>query len=201
MLCLSMVFLCGFAHGYLKNRIWKIIWIDPFQLLLCMMIYLIGMLIICYPSIVFISKLSCYACVSIDDHVLIWFLHRMITRNTILFEFILLLYMRVCYLIVYSVLYLFEWDIPMSMCAMHILYAHWFFSWFICWTLGAIMLICHFDSFWITWMTSVVIGSINSYVFICPICISLDFGRLVHVYLLCVNSHALFALFDPIYIW
>ena len=97
----SMEFLCDFAHGYLKNCIWKIIWIEPFQLLLCMIIYLIGMLTICYPSIVFISKLSCYACVSIDDHVLIWFLHRMITRNTILFEFILLLYMRVCYLIVY----------------------------------------------------------------------------------------------------
>ena len=142
MSCLRMAFLCGFAHGYLKNRIWKITWINPFQLLLCMMIYLIGMLIICYPSIVFISKLSCYACVSIDDHVLIWFLHRMITRNTILFEFILLLYMRVCYLIVYSVLYLLEWDIPMSMCAMHILYAHWFFPWFICWTLCAI--ICWF---------------------------------------------------------
>ena len=31
--------------------------------------------------------------------------------------------------------------------------------------------------------------------------VSLDFGRLVHAYLLCVNSHALFALFDPIYIW
>ena len=106
------------------------------------MIYLVGMLILCYPSIVFISKLSCYACVSIDDHVLIWFLHPMITRNTILFEFILLLYMRVCYLIVYSILYLLEWDIPMSMCAMHILYAHCFFSWFICWTLCAI--ICWF---------------------------------------------------------
>jgi len=107
-----------------------------------MIIYLVGMLILCYPSIVVIPKLSCYACVSIDDHVLIWFLHPMITRNTILFEFILLLYMRVCYLIVYSVLYLLEWDIPMSMCAMHILYAHCFFPWFICWTLCAI--ICWF---------------------------------------------------------
>ena len=107
-----------------------------------MTIYLVGMLILCYPSIVVIPKLSCYACVSIDDHVLIWFLHPMITRNTILFEFILLLYMRVCYLIVYSVLYLLEWDIPMSMCAMHILYAHCFFPWFICWTLCAI--ICWF---------------------------------------------------------
>ena len=165
-----------------------------------MMIYLIGMLIICYPSIVFISKLSCYACVSIDDHVLIWFLHPMITRNTILFEFILLLYMRVCYLIVYSVLYLLEWDIPMSMCAMHILYAHWFFFLVHMLNFGCYhMLICHFDSFWSTWMTSDVIGSINGYVVICPICISLDFGRLVHAYLLCVNSHALFALFDPIY--
>ena len=92
-----------------------------------MMIYLVGMLILCYPSIVVIPKLSWYACVSIDDHVLIWFLHPMITRNTILFEFILLLYMRVCYLIVYSFLYLLERDIPMSMCAMHILYAHFFF--------------------------------------------------------------------------
>ena len=45
-------------------------------------------------------------------------------------------------------------------------------------------------------MTSNVIGSINGDVVICPICISLDFGRLVHAYLLCVNSHALFALFD-----
>ena len=107
--------------------------------------------------------------------------------------------MVVCYLIVYSVLYLLEWDIPMSMCAMHILYAHWFslvhMLNFMCYH----MLICHFDSFWTTWMTSDVIGSINGYVFICPICISLDFGRLVHAYLLCVNSHALFALFDPIY--
>ena len=126
--CLHMALLCGFSHGYLQNHIRKIVWLKIFHLLLCMMIYLIGMLIICYPSIVFISKLSCYACVSIDDHVLIWFLHPMITRNTILFEFILLLYMRVCYLIVYSVLYLLEWDIPMSMCAMHILYAHCFFG-------------------------------------------------------------------------
>ena len=134
-----------------------------------------------------------------DDHVLIWFLHRMITRNTILFEFILLLYMRVCYLIVYSVLYLLEWDIPMSMCAMHILYAHWFslvhMLNFVCYH----VLISHFDLFWTTWMTSDVIGSINGYMFICQICISLDFGRLVHAYLLCVNLHALFTLFDPIY--
>ena len=116
-----------------------------------MIIYLVEMLILCYPSIVVIPKLSCYACVSIDDHVLIWFLHPMITQNTILFEFILLLYMRVCYLIVYSVLYLLEWDIPMSMGAMHILYAHCFFSLvhmlnFVCYH----MLICHFDSFWTT---------------------------------------------------
>ena len=145
-----------------------------------MTIYLVGMLILCYPSIVFISKLSCYACVSIDDHVLIWFRHRMITRNNILFEFILLLYMRVCYLIVYSVLYLLEWDIPMSMCAMHILYAHCFslvhMLNFVCYH----MLICHFDSFWTTWMTSDVIGSINGYVFIFPFCILLVFGRHVH---------------------
>ena len=88
-----------------------------------------------------------------------------------------------------------------SVCAMHILYAHWFslvhMLNFLCYH----MLICHFEPFWTTWMTSDVIGSINGYVFICPICISLDFGRLVHAYLLCVNSHALFALFDPIYIW
>ena len=50
--------------------------------------------------------------------------------------------MVVGYLIVYSALYLLEWDIPMSMCVMHILYAHIGFTWFICWTLCAI--ICWF---------------------------------------------------------
>ena len=110
--CLHMEFLCGFAHGYLQNHIRKIVWLNLFQLFLCMMIYLIGMLIIYYPSIVFISKLSCYACVSIDDHVLIWILRRMITRNAILFEFILLVCMElwefVISLFIVSYIYLSE---------------------------------------------------------------------------------------------
>lgn len=142
--CLCMAFLCGFAHGYLKNLIWKIVWLKPFQLLLCMMIYLIEMLIICYPSIVSISKLSCYACVSIDDHVLIWFLHRMITRNIILFEFILLVCMELWefVILVFIVSYIYLSEIFLWVCVQCISYMLIGFPWFICWTLCAI--ICWF---------------------------------------------------------
>ena len=58
--------------------------------------------------------------------------------------------MGVFHLIVYSILYLLERDNPMSMCGMHILYAHWFsfvhMLNFVCYH----MLICRFDLFWTT---------------------------------------------------
>ena len=109
-----------------------------------MIIYLVGMLILCYPSIVVIPKLSCYACVSIDDHVLIWFLHKMSNWNTISFEFILLVCMElwefVISLSIVSYIYLSE--IFLWVCVQCISYMLIGFPWFICWTLCVI--ICWF---------------------------------------------------------
>ena len=142
--CLHMALLCSFAHGYLHNYIRKIIWLKLFQLLLCMMIYLIGMLIIYYPSIVFISKLSWYACVSIDDHVLILFLHRMITHNTMLFKVILLvcIELREFAISFFIVFYIYLSEIFLWVCVQCISCMLIGFPWFICWTLCAI--ICWF---------------------------------------------------------
>jgi hypothetical protein len=124
---------------------------------------------------------------------------KVLRLRTVCGDFAFVGVMGVSYLIACTILYLLEWDKPMSMCAMYILYAQWFFLIhmlnFVCYH----VLIRHFDSIWTTWMICDVIRVVMVYVFFFPNCISLDLGRLVHACLIYVYHHALLALYDPIY--